>query len=58
MQTDIYVCWTIDCEATKKALDHMDELTTFTRVLGCYGEGRVVDGSSVLKRSSTHGIGQ
>jgi len=37
----------------QKALDHMDELATFIRVLGCYPQGRVVDGSSVLRRPST-----
>jgi len=36
----------------KKALDHLGELTTLLRVLGCYHRGRVADGSSLVKRSS------
>lgn len=33
-----------------KALDHLAELTTFLRVLGCYRIGRVADGLSLVKR--------
>ena len=34
----------------QKALDHLGEITTFLRVLGCYPQGRVADGSAVLRR--------
>ena len=40
-----------DEENIGKALDHMGELTSFLRVLGCYRTGPVADGSFVLERA-------
>jgi len=33
-----------------KALDHLGELTSFLRLLGCYRSGQVAEGTPVLKR--------
>ena len=34
-----------------KALDHLGELTSFLRVLGCYRRGLVADGNSLVRRA-------
>jgi prephenate dehydratase len=40
----------LDDSNIQKALDHMRELTSVLRILGCYPSGRTADGSSVVNR--------
>ena len=40
----------------EKALDNLQELSSFVKVLGNYSVGRTADGSGVLKRPTTHPV--
>lgn len=51
----IDIAGSLEEQRIQKALDHMDEITTLLRVLGCYPNGQISDGSSVIMRKSPPG---
>lgn len=42
-------------EHCRRAVDHLEEITTFLRVLGSYPEGKQVDGRVYRREESSHG---
>ncbi len=51
----IDIAGSLEEQRIQKALDHMGEITTLLRVLGCYPNGATADGSSVIVRKSPPG---